>query len=185
MMKAHELGSSPCSVHHFLLVLLDPPASGPAFEVLTELGLSYEESIKRFAGLRDKSPDPKGTQSTPAYHIITGWAQGLAVTSGATEVTNEHVLLALTYGAVGGDEAFDFYTGLDFDKVYEGLRRRGVKVPQARPAILPTPYGPRGSQVYFPTTERGAVLKRCPTAALPSSPDSASTRHANSEWTPS
>lgn len=46
MMKAHELGSSACTVHHFLLALLDPPAPGPAFEVLTELGLSYQESVK-------------------------------------------------------------------------------------------------------------------------------------------
>ena len=170
MTKAHQLGHSACSLPHFLLALLDPPEPSPAFDVLTELGASFEEARARFERWGTPRREGDGTTSAPGFHAVMGWAAGLAVASGASEVADEHVLLALAYGVFGGDTAQVGLLGLDPDEVYEGLARRGVKVPTVRPPIPATPSGPWGPHVYFPASElsgvTSAVAERFPIGSL-------------------
>lgn len=138
MQKAYHLGHASVALPHFLLALLDPPEPGPAYEVLTELGANYEQ-VLRIIEAWDLGPATRGhTTSSPVYHLIEGWARGLALASNATAVTDEHTLLALTYGITRYECTDVERLGLDPDQIYDTLKRRGVEVPKVRPPFGPT-----------------------------------------------
>lgn len=154
--EAIDLKQSFVTTEHFLLALMKPAQPTTAAEVLTELGLTYDEVLVRARSMDRKRPTTRGAGSTQAYQLILGWAQGIAIGQGATRFTDEHALLALAYGDMGGESllvAFD----LDPDEVVARLRNRGVRVPGPLPPVAPTPIGPLGVFVYFPKDEFRSV----------------------------
>ena len=156
--EAIVLKNSFCTQDHFLLALLSPNRPSIAFEVLTDLGLTYERMKDRVSKMDRKRRNYKGTGSTPAYQLILGWAQGIALGMGAMEVTDEHVLLALAYGGFGG-ESMLIWLEIDPDDVVSKLAARGVPTPALRPPVAPTPIGPFGPWVYFPEADSRAVVQ--------------------------
>jgi len=135
-----------------------PPEPTAAAEVLTELGVTYEglaEGTKRLSRPR-RSKD--GVSSTPVYQLISGMAQGIAIGMGSTEVTDEHVLLAMVYGDPSGDARFAGHD-LDLDEVIAGLKRRGVPTPRLAAPVAKIPHGPWGPMVYFPEKDFQVVTQ--------------------------
>jgi|GEM_PF-1120885 len=147
-----------CSTDHFLLALLSPPQPTPSSEVLNDLGLTYQTVSDRVAKMDRKQKGWKGTVSTPAYHLILGWAQGIAIGLGTADFTDEHVLLAIVYGDLGGESQLVWYD-IDPDEVVIGLRSRGIAIPILAPPVAPVPFGPWGPWVYFPKAEFSAVTR--------------------------
>jgi hypothetical protein len=157
--EAQDLRHRYCIDLHFLMALLRPPAPTASAEVLSELGLSYEKVRDQTEGW---NPRPRrrvaGTVSTPTYQLILGWAQGIAIGMGASNLRDEHVLLAFAYGDHGGGSRLVLF-GIDPDDVVAGLQARGIRVPQVQPPVAPTPSGPSGPWVYFPKEEWSAVTQ--------------------------
>jgi hypothetical protein len=110
------------------------------------------------AGSDRKQKRKTRTTSTPAYQFILGWAQGIAIGMGSITFTDEHVLLAIVYGDLGGESHLVWHD-IDPDEVLTGLRARGVATPSLAPPVAPTPIGPWGPWVYFPVTEFNAVTR--------------------------
>lgn len=156
--EAMVLKNSFCTQDHFLLALLNPDLPTPAFEVLTELGLTHERIKERLSKMDRRRRSYQGSGSTPAYQLILGWAQGIAIGMGAMEVTDEHVLLALAYGGFGG-ESMLIWLEVDPDEVVSKLAARGVPTPHLQPPVAPTPTGPLGPWVYFPEADSRAVVQ--------------------------
>lgn len=156
--EAQKLRHRWCSTPHFLLALLNPPNPTPAVEVLNELGLTYQSVSDRAANWDRKRRQKTGTSSTPAYQFILGWAQGIAIGMGATNFADEHVLLAIVYGDLGGESELVWYD-IDPDEVVAGLRSRGVALPSLTPPVAPVPFGPWGPWVYFPVADFSAVTR--------------------------
>lgn len=151
-----------CTEEHIVLALLSPPEPTAAAEVLTEKGLTYDAMADRASRLGASSPgDGDGVRSTPAYHLISGMAQGIAIGLGATGLTDEHVLMAFAFG----DDRLTSFE-IDAHDVITGLRERGVAVPNVAPPVAKTPYGPWGPLVYFPQEDFSlvtqAILKQFP-----------------------
>ena len=147
-----------CSTDHFLLALLNPPSPTPSLEVLDELGVTYQSVSERVAKFDRKQKRKTGVSSTPAYSLILGWAQGIAIGMGSTDFTDEHVLLAIVYGDSGGESELVRYD-IDPDEVIAGLRSRGVPIPTLAPPVAPAPFGPWGPWVYFPVEDFDAVTR--------------------------
>jgi hypothetical protein len=140
------------------LALLNPPDPTPSLEVLAELGLTYEAVTQRVTGWDRKQRRKTGTSSTPAYQFILGWAQGIAIGMGTPNFTDEHVLLAIVFGDLGGESQLVWYD-IDPDEVLAGLKSRGVAVPSLAPPVAGTPFGPWGPWVYFPAAEFSEVAQ--------------------------
>ncbi|MGH8923832.1 MAG: hypothetical protein ACRDWA_04180 [Acidimicrobiia bacterium] len=83
-------GPAPPLLHHvhFLLASLKLSAPTVSSEVLTALGLSYERARERVARW-DKPRRKSGTSSTPAYQLVLGWVQGIAIGMGASSFDNQ------------------------------------------------------------------------------------------------
>lgn len=156
--EAQKLRHRWCSTDHFLLALLNPQNSTPSLEVLNELGMTYQSVSGRVAAWDRKQKRKTGTSSTPAYQFILGWAQGIAIGMGATTFTDEHVLLAIVYGDLGGESQLVWYD-IDPDEVVTGLRSRGVAIPSLGPPVATVHFGPWGPWVYFPVADFNAVTR--------------------------
>lgn len=155
--EAQTLSHSHTTVEHLLLAVLAPPEPTAAQEVLRELGFTYEAMTERttrlYFGLHT---DEESVSSTPAYQIISGFAQGIALGLGSGQVTDEHVLLALLYY----DPAVDgrlIGVEVEADEIVSALNARGIPVPRLAPPVLKTPHGPFGPYVYFPEEDWSAV----------------------------
>jgi hypothetical protein len=96
--EARALRHRFCTDLHFLLALLKPPVRTASSHVLAELGLTYERVRDRLAEVDRPSGKEGGTSSTPTYQLMLGWAQGIAIGMGETQVSDQHVLLAFAYG---------------------------------------------------------------------------------------
>jgi hypothetical protein len=155
--EAQNLRHGYCTDWHFLLALLKPPASTVSAEVLANLGLSYERARERMENW-DRRRRSRRTSSTQAYQLMLGWAQGIAIGMGVSRFSDEHVLLALVYGDLGGESMLVSFD-IDPDEVVSGLRARGIQTPQLQPPAAPTPLGPFGPWVYFPKVEWSAVTQ--------------------------
>lgn len=156
--EARKLRHRWCGTQHFLLALLNPSAPSPASEVLNELGLTYQD-VSSQAMMMDRSQKRwTGSRSTPGYQLILGWAQGIAIGLDSNKFTDEHVLLAIVYGDLGGESQLVWFD-IDPDDVVAGLRTRGIATPTQAPPVAPTPTGPWGPWVYFPKHEFQAVTQ--------------------------
>lgn len=157
MTLAHELGHKAVMGEHVLLALLSPKQPTVAAVVMSELGMDYDEILDRL-GTMDIGFDheSEGTRSTPVFHQLAGFAQGLALGMGSDTVTDEHVLLAIAYADPTGDQRLITYE-IDPDEVVNGLRARGVHVPRLAPPVLAPPSGPWGPTVYYLPEDSPAV----------------------------
>lgn len=163
--EMEKLRARYCTLEHFLLALLSPDQPTIALQVLTDMGVTYEqvaESSKRM----QRPTRAKGGRSTPTFHLMQGWAQGIAVGLGYTEISDEICLLALAYGVVGDRSTLESFD-LQADEVVERLREHGVKAPSVAPPISSRLLGPQGPFVYFPpedwTTVTRALHEQYPT----------------------
>ena len=157
MHEAYELHHRDCAHDHFLLALLKPPEPTIAFQVLTDLGATYESVLERSNRLHHRTR-VKRTFSTPMYQYTLGWSEGLAIGTGVHSVTDEQVLLALAYGTHGG-ESILYWFDLDPDEVVDRLHDRGVPTPSFGPPAAQPPIGPVGDFVYFPEEDYSSVSK--------------------------
>jgi len=159
MKLAHQLGHRFVVGEHVLLVLLSPMEPTPASELLTDLGMTYDDVLERLERMRVGIDDEeKGTRSTPVFHMLSSFAQGLAVGMGATTITDEHVLLAISYVDPAGDNLLVNF-GFDSDDLVDGLRARGISVPRLAPPVMSPPSGPWGSTVYFLIEDSSGVFE--------------------------
>lgn len=153
--EAQLLKQSFCTQEHFLLALLNPPEPTLALDVLNELGITYE-SVRARASKMGRS-SKKGVRSTQAYQLILGWAQGIAIGM-AEPFRDEHALLALAYGDMGGEPLLVWFD-LDPQDVIDLLRSKGAPVPGVLPPGPPTPTGPYGPFVYYPREVFSSVME--------------------------
>ena len=157
-LQARRLGETSCSEAHALLALLDPPADTVARTVLNELELDTGDVERAWSAWRgdDPPPDDELVRSTPALHGLFGIAAGLALAQGATEATDEHLLLALCFSEAA---ALLRACDLDPDEVLTALARHGVPVPPLLPpADDPPPPGPWHHYVMAPAVA-GALIE--------------------------
>jgi hypothetical protein len=156
---AQEFDASVCSSPHVLVALLEPPVRGPAYEVLTELGATSEKA-RGYASAWSQTPkgDRQGATSTPVLNTIMGWASGIAVMYASSVVTDEHVLIALTYGSPGRDAPEVAYLDIDPDDIVAKLKDKGAQVPTVLPPVPPPPRGRWGPQVYYPKDQHHSVI---------------------------
>lgn len=155
--EMQELRSGYCGEAHFLLALLNPDEPTIASTVLAELGVSYDKVAERSRGMH-RASRKKGGGSTPMYHLVLGWAQGMATGLGTAEVTDEIALLALAYGTVGNGSILETFD-IDADLVVDKLKAHGVATPPVSPPISMWLMGPLGPWVYFPTQEFSTVTR--------------------------
>lgn len=153
--EAQLLKQSFCTQEHFLLALLNPPQPTIALQVLNELGITYD-GVRARASKMGRTSN-KGASSTQSYQLILGWAQGIAIGM-AQPFRDEHALLALAFGDMGGEPLLVWFD-LDPQDVVELLGSKGAPVPDVLPPAPPTPVGPFGPWVYFPTEVFGSVTK--------------------------
>jgi hypothetical protein len=146
--EARSLKHRYCHVSHFLLALLNPPEPTEAAAVLNQLGLTYDQVKREVSSWEKKSRPSLGVVSAPSYQLILGWSQGIAIGMGQ-RFSDEHSLLALAFGDLGGEPILTWYD-VDPADVVELLRDRGVEVPRLKPPALQVPIGPQGPFVYFP-----------------------------------
>jgi len=157
--KAQALGLSWCGIEHVLLALLDPPKATDAAALLAELGLTQEAVQERLQALPSASSPGRGVVSNPALHSLLGTAAGLALAFGATEVTDEHVLLALVYGRNSHVPPLIVSLGIDPDVLVRNLAERGNPVPPWLPPESPPSPRPMGPRVYYPASDHAAVVQ--------------------------
>jgi ATP-dependent Clp protease ATP-binding subunit ClpA len=135
--QARLLDDGWIGTEHFLLALLATPSIAQA--VLLDLGVRYDAAAQLVgeAHARREQPLPryagrKGVRMNPAAHQLMGRAEAFAAASGHRQAEPEHWLLALVWSdrsatgllaALGATQA----------GVLEGLRRRGVSVPDVEP----------------------------------------------------
>jgi hypothetical protein len=135
--QARLLGDGWIGTEHFLLALLATPST--AQEVLLELDVTYEaaQELVREVHAASEWPLPDhqvedGVSPNPAAYQAMGRAEGFAVASGHRAPESEHWLLALVWSDHGAMNEL-FALGATQDRVLEGLRRRGVSVPDVDP----------------------------------------------------
>jgi Mn-dependent DtxR family transcriptional regulator len=153
--EAQKLRARYCTLEHFLLALLSADEPTIARQVLTEMGLSYEK-VAAMSKRMQRPTRAKGGRSTPTFHLMQGWAQGIAVGLGYAEISDEVCLLALAYGVVGDRSILESFD-VQADELVEKLRAYGVKVPSVAPPISSGLFGPQGPFVYFPPEDWTAV----------------------------
>ena len=136
---------------HVLVALFAEPS--PATQALEELGANHERVEEHGRSLAGGGPSPafvpgQGLSPNPAWYRLTGCAEGLALAEGRQQPGPEHFLLAMVYGAhtLAGLLA---RVGSSQEALLEGLRRRGVRVPE----IDPPPYRPWRGRRRIEVTE--------------------------------
>jgi hypothetical protein len=85
-------------------------------------------------------------------------AEGLAIGMGATEINDEHVLLALAYGHLSG-QARLMTVDFDADDLVAAMKARKIAIPSVAPQLSDRLVGPFGPWVYFPVEDFPAVAK--------------------------
>ena len=155
--ETEKLGTRYCTIEHFLLALLNPDEPTIALQVLTDMGLRYEQVAERSKRMQ-RPTRAKGGRSTPNFHMLQGWAQGIAVGLGCVEISDEICLLALAYGVVGDRSLLESFD-VQADDVVERLREHGVLVPSVAPPISSRLLGPQGPFVYFPPEDWTSVTR--------------------------
>lgn len=141
--EATKLSHGYMGVDHLMLALLHPPQPGLASDVLGALGVTYElvqERVKKTSRRSRK----QGRSVNPAMQQLLGRSQGIAIGMGATELSDEYVLLAMLYGE---DDRISFF--VDPDDVLAALHSRGLAIPAVWPSVPATPTGPWGPYVYL------------------------------------
>lgn len=157
--EAQALHHSDTTVDHLLLAVLAPAVPTIAQEVLETLGFTHAAMAEQTSRHhRDLHTEDTGTRSTPAYHSVSGFAQGMALGLGSSEVTDEHVLLAVFYSGFAYTATL-FGSGVEADEIVEALKERGVAVPRLAPPVPKTPTGPFGPVIYFPEGDWSAVVQ--------------------------
>lgn len=140
--EATKMSHGYLGVDHLMLALLHPPQPGLASEVLGALGVTYElvlEGVKKTSRRSRK----QGRSVNPALQQLLGRSQGIAIGMGATELSDEYVLLAMLYGE---HDRISFF--VDPDDVLAALHSRGFAIPAVWPSVPATPPGPWGPYVY-------------------------------------
>jgi hypothetical protein len=155
--EAMSLRQEHCGTDHVLLALLDPPKPTAASQVLQHLGITKEGVAADLERMSRRSRK-LSTTSTPALQHVVGMAEGLAIGMGASDITDEHVLLALAYGDLSG-QARLLTVDFDADDLVAALRAKRVPVPKVAPHLSERLVGPFGPWVYFPVEDFPAVAK--------------------------
>lgn len=146
-----------CGEAHFLLALLKPEEPTIASTVLAEMGVSYDKVAEQSKGMHRPSRK-KGGGTSHMYHLVLGWAQGIATGLGTADVTDEIALLALAYGTVGHGSILETFD-IDADQVVDRLKAHNVATPPVSPPISTWLMGPLGPWVYFPKQEFSTVTR--------------------------
>lgn len=157
--EARALGDGWVGTEHILLALLARPSV--ASDVLGDLGLTHARLAEHLRGRRYDPPAPrydpeKGLVGpNPAGNELTGWARGLAAGWGMPGPSPEHWLLAMVYSV--GVPSLLYYFGITQQAVLDGLRGRGVRVPDVDPPWYRPWRGHR--QVEVSEARLGPVLR--------------------------
>jgi hypothetical protein len=137
--------------------LVRPPADGPAATVLGEMGLTWDAWLAVHG--RPAAEGRTDLRFNPGWHGLVGFASGIALAAGATDVGDEHVLLALAYQRTSRHpyNPLDRH-GIDAEAVVVALARRGIAASDLRPPARAADERGPGPRVYFPTEEFRAVV---------------------------
>jgi Clp amino terminal domain, pathogenicity island component len=141
--ESKSLGHGHVGVEHLLLALLNVPQPTPASATLNDLGLNYDLERERVRKQSRRSRR-KYQKLSPAYQILVGWSQGIALGLGAIQLEDEHVLIAFLYGSHDWHSFF-----VDPDEAFKALQQNGVIVPKTWPPVPASPAGPWGPYVYL------------------------------------
>jgi hypothetical protein len=152
--ESKSLGHGYVGVEHLLLALLNVTPPTPASSTLNDLGLNYdlERERVRKQGRRSRK---RYRNVSPAYQILVGWSQGIALGLGATQLEDEHVLIAFLYGSHDWHSFF-----VDPDEAFRAIQQNGVIVPKPWPPVPATPIGPWGPRVYLRWEDLSTVTQR-------------------------
>jgi len=119
---------------HVLLAVLARPSL--ASETLEELGIDYAVVAGRLGGEANDERDRKEwTSPTTGAHGLMGRAEAFAAVDGAARPRPEHVLLALIWADHGIAVSTLHHMGASQAAVLDGLRRRGVRIPDIAPPL--------------------------------------------------
>jgi hypothetical protein len=130
--QARGLGHGWIGGEHVLLVLLATPSL--ASDVLEELGVFHEDVAERMRGSAiECEPCTNGLRLTPAAHALRGRADAFAAMDGARPPRPEHWLLALVWDDKRMAVQVLHTLGATQDGILDGLRRRGVRIPDLGP----------------------------------------------------
>jgi hypothetical protein len=151
---AADRGDGHVTDYHVLLMLIDPPQPTPASAALAGLGLDRDMVERRLPPPEPGGPE-RGASSTPRFHEVQGLAYGLAAGFGVDEVTDDHLLLALTYHHGSCLHWLD----VDPDDIAEALRSHGALIPFSPPPLPGLGSGPVGPAVYLPADSFGELRR--------------------------
>jgi hypothetical protein len=132
--QARGLGDGYIGGEHVLLGLLAMPSS--ASDVLEELGVTHAVVTERLRSRGDDgAPRRSGLSPNPAAHALRGRADAFAAMDGARPAQPEHWLLALVWDDHGLAVSLLHALGATQVAILEGLRGRGVRVPDLDPPL--------------------------------------------------
>jgi hypothetical protein len=151
--QATKLKHGYVGVDHLVLALLDPPQPGLASDVLGGLGLTHDDELERAKKSNRRSRKQHRTLN-PAMLQLLGMSQGIAIGLGSTELSDEHVLLAMLYS-----DHDRISSVVDPDEVLAALQGRGFFTPVAWPPVPATPTGPWGPFVYLSWDDLSIVTR--------------------------
>jgi hypothetical protein len=136
--QARRLDDGWIGAEHFLLALLETPSV--ASDALLELGVTYEVAARLVSEWRATSEwslprydNERGVSPNPAYQVM-GRAEAFVAASGHPTPQPEHWLLALVWTDHGAMTELHAL-GATQDRILDGLRRRGVRVPGVDPPM--------------------------------------------------
>jgi ATP-dependent Clp protease ATP-binding subunit ClpA len=157
--QAVRLGHTYIGDEHYLLALLATPSI--ASETLEELGITHERVAEHvrgrgpYAGGSDSEPRRRVLHHTPAAYGLTGRAEAFAATARASKPRPEHWLQAIVWSDAGSAVSILHHLGASQLAVLDGLRRRGVAVPEVEPPL----YRPwRGTETVEVSEDEGRPL---------------------------
>jgi ATP-dependent Clp protease ATP-binding subunit ClpA len=160
--EAVRLNQSHIGDEHYLLAVLATPSV--ASETLEELGVTYErvdERVRRSNKFNEDGSDDETQRRvlspTPAAYGLMGRAEAFAASAGARKPRPEHRLLALVWSDTSSAVSLLHSLGAPQQAVVDGLRRRGVRVPDVEPPL----YRPwRGQhELEVPEEELEPIIK--------------------------
>jgi hypothetical protein len=159
--RGHAFRSILDRIEHYLLALLETRSI--ASETLEELGITHERvsevvatrNVEQPAGA--DAPEKRGLSPTPDAYGLTGRATAFAATAGARTPRPEHWLLALIWSDTSSAVSTLHHLGAEQTAVLQGLRRRGVPVPEFDP-LLYRPWRV-GDEIELSEEELGPFLK--------------------------
>jgi hypothetical protein len=125
---------------HYLLALLATPSI--ASETLEELGITHErvaESVRGrdmyIAARSDDQARRRGVSPTPAAYGLVGRAVAFAAAAGERQPRPEHWLLAIVWSDTSSVVSTLHHLGAEQTAVLDGLRQRGVPLPEVEPPL--------------------------------------------------